>query len=133
MERAKSSAALVLALSDNDGAPRVAAAAGASVPFAEMLAAVLPMLAQIEDAPDAGEEHEGTLSIDDRKFVLVTLPRDNGRQSPIVLLLEQSEETSQNVPLTLLARLAEGVRSELSLSQESADSMPDSDISQTFG
>jgi hypothetical protein len=133
MERAKASSALVLALSDNDGAPRVATAAGDPVPFAEMLAAVLPMLAQIEDAPDAGEEHEGTLSIEGRSFALVTLPRENGRQSPIVLLIEQGDEGSQSVPLTLLTRLAEGVRSELSLSQESADSMPDSDISQTFG
>jgi tetratricopeptide (TPR) repeat protein len=132
LERAKASSGLVLALSDNDGVPRIAAAAGEPVPFAEMLAAVLPLLAQIEDAPDAGEEHEGRLEIEGRKFALVTLPREHGRQSPIVLLLEQSDEASQTVPLTLLTRLAEGVRSELSLSPESSDSVPDSDISETF-
>jgi hypothetical protein len=130
MERAKAPSALVLALSDNDGAPRVAAAAGEPVPFAELLAAVLPLLVQIEDAPEAGEEHEGTLTIAERSFKLVTLPREHGRQSPVVLLLELGEEEHQAVALTLLTRLAEGVRSELSLSPESGD-IPDSDISES--
>jgi hypothetical protein len=133
MERAKAPSALVLALSDNDGVPRLAASSGEAVPFAEMLAAVLPFLPQIEDAPEAGEEHEGVLNIAGRVFTLVTLPRESGRHSPVVLLLEQCEESTQTLPHTLLTRLAEGVRSELSLSQESADSVPDSDISQTFG
>jgi hypothetical protein len=132
MERAKAPAGVVLALSDNDGAPRVATSAGQAVPFAELLAAVLPLLAQIEDAPEAGEEHEGVVSVDGRNFTLVTLPREGARQSPVVLLLEHGAEGHQTVPLTLLTRLAEGVRSELSLSQESGD-VPDSDISQTFG
>jgi hypothetical protein len=131
MERARSPAGVVLALSDNDGEPRVAAAAGAAVPFAELLAAILPLLPQIEDAPEAGEELDSVLSVADRRFTLVTLPRE-GRYSPIVLVLEQGMDETQAVPLTLLARLAEGVRSELSLSQESGD-VSDSDISHING
>ncbi len=128
MERAKAPAGLVLTFSEEQGEPRVAAAAGEPVPFAELLAAILPLLPQIEDAPEAGEEFDGLVTVAERRFTLVTLPRESGRQAPIVLVLELGVEEPQTVPLTLLTRLAEGVRSELSLSQESADSS-DSDIS----
>jgi len=70
--------------------------------------------------------------VEGRWFDVTTLPRTQQEESAVLMVLETTVARDDELPQTLLARLAEGVRSELSLSEESDDSVSDSDVSHTL-
>ena len=87
-------------------------------------------------APEVSAEHSldvrGRVEVEGRWFEVTTLPRTHGEEAPVLMALESNVAPEDQLPLTLLARLAEGVRSELSLSDVSGDATSDSDVSHTI-
>jgi tetratricopeptide (TPR) repeat protein len=134
MERSHARSAFVLAFSDNDGAPRVVASTGDALPPSALLGAVRELIGSLaESGTDQPVELRTHVAIEGRPFEVITLPRQQQDDPAVLMLLELPERLHEEFPVTLLVRLAEGVRSELSLSQEAGDSVPDSDVSHTFG
>jgi tetratricopeptide (TPR) repeat protein len=134
MERARARSAFVLAFSENDGAPRLVTSAGESLSLSSLVGAVRGLVAsQGEVETDRPVQLRARVSIEARPFEVIALPRKLSADPAILMLLESPEVQDAEFPATLLARLAEGVRSELSLTHESSESVPDSDVSQTFG
>jgi hypothetical protein len=130
MQRAKAPSALVFVLRDGDAAPQLAAATGQPVAIDTLAPVLHALLPQISAARQAGGTHACELGVAERTFALATLPRRSAREPSMVLLLERRAEGNAAVPPTLISRLAEGVRSELSLGQDFTSSDLDSDISQ---
>jgi hypothetical protein len=55
------------------------------------------------------------------------------RERPALLVLVRERPPDDEVPMTMLARLAERVQSELSISHDVGDSLPDSDVFEPEG
>jgi tetratricopeptide (TPR) repeat protein len=130
MQRAKAPSALVFVLRHGAAAPLLAAATGQPVAIDALAPVLQALLPQISAAHQAGGTHACELNVAKRTFALATLPCRSAREPSMVLLLERRAEGNAAVPPTLISRLAEGVRSELSLGQDFTSSDLDSDISQ---
>jgi tetratricopeptide (TPR) repeat protein len=124
MERAQAEAALVFVA--GDGEPRLVASAGTAQPEAALREALAPLLARDADALAEDDlpplEHAGT------RYEVLCLPRVRNLGRAALMLLVRDRPPEDEVPMTMLARLAERVQSELSISHDAEDNLPDSDV-----
>jgi hypothetical protein len=130
MERAQAESALVVTGSEGEE-PRLLASAGKPQRLPAILQAIAPLLAQ--GLHEVAQLDPPPLEVEGTAYDVLYLPRVRHSERLTVLLLVREQRPEEDVPMTMLARLAERVQSELSLSQDVEDSLPDSDVSETQG
>jgi hypothetical protein len=131
MERARAQAALVFTAGEQ-GTPRLLGCAGDAQNSAALTQAVAPLLAAPEDYFSLPLDPPALL-IEGVSYDVMYLPRMPDSPRLTLMLLARERRPEHEVPMTMLARLAERVQSELSISQDPGDSLPDSEVSETTG
>jgi tetratricopeptide (TPR) repeat protein len=125
MERAQAEAALVFAASAS-GEACLVASAGRAQPAEALRALVAPLLAR--DPDELAEIEPPPFELEGRRYEVLCLPRLRRLDRAALVVLVRGRAPDDEVPMTMLARLAERVQSELSVTGDVEESLPDSDV-----
>jgi tetratricopeptide (TPR) repeat protein len=125
MERAQAEAALVFVAGDG-ATPRLVSAAGKPQPQPALSEAVAPLLTHQSD--ELAADDPPPFEIEGTRYDVLHLPRMRSQERPALLVLVRERPPDDEVPMTMLARLAERVQSELSISHDVGESLPDSGV-----
>jgi hypothetical protein len=130
MERAHAQAALVFVAAE-DGQPQLIGSAGEPQPQLPLCQALMPLLACEPD--ELTELDPPPLQVAGVTYDVLYLPRVRQLERRVVMLLVRERRTEDELPATMLARLAQRVQSELSIHDDVEDSMPVSDVPEPLG